>query len=113
MFLIGLIAAGVAAGALIVIAVCLTLKWLKNKFNEKMAKKNVNKVAALKIDKLVEECPNVMSLSDLNSDDICMAEIDYDGNLVGDVEFVKDNNFSLDQEVDRLLGREQMVVIES
>ncbi len=110
--LAGAIAAGIAIGGLIIAAIYMTFKWVKNKFAEKLAKKNVNKVAMVAMEKMVEECPNQISLSDLEkTGDYCMAEIDANGQVVGDLEFVKDQNASLDREVDALLKKERMVVV--
>lgn len=110
--LAGAIAAGIALGTIVVALVKMTYRWVKNKFKEKLAKKNVNKVAMVEMKKLVDECPNQISLSDLESvGDYCMAEIDANGEVVGDMEFVKDKNMDLDREVDALLKQERMVVV--
>ena len=41
-----------------------------------------------------------------------MADIDESGNVVGKIEEIRDTNHQLDEEVEKLLGREGMVVVE-
>ena len=41
-----------------------------------------------------------------------MADFDANGEIVGDVEIIKDTNQQLDDEVDKLLGRNGMVVVD-
>lgn len=110
--LAGAIALGIAAGTLIVLAIRMTFQWLQKRLTQKLAKRNVNKVAMVEMEKLAEECPNQISLSDMKkAGDYCMAEIDANGQVVGDLEFIKDENTSLDREVDALLKKERMVVV--
>lgn len=111
------IAAAVAIGALIAYAVAMTFKWLKNKIKDKMAQKNVKKTAVADIEKLIDECENkvsmdeLMSMSDKGYSHV-MVSVDDNNQVVGDVEIIKDTNEELDAEVERLLGRERMVVVE-
>ncbi len=64
------------------------------------------------MEKMVEECSDQISLFDLEVvGDYCMAEIDSDGQVVGELEFVKDKNEDLDSEVDALLKKERAVVV--
>ena len=107
----------IAAGCLIAYAVVMTFKWIRNKIKEKLAKKNVKKVAVADIEKLVNECENKMSMSDL--DDLVdngytniMVEVDDNGKVVGEVDVIKDENDTLDKEVERMIGKKGMVVIE-
>lgn len=98
--------------AISVVSVKMTYQWVKKKIKEKLAKKNVDKVAMVEKQKLFDEFPNQISLSDLESiGDYCIAEIDVNGEVVGDLEFVKDQNMELDREVDSLLKQERMVVV--
>lgn len=113
--LVGLI----ALGCLVAYAVILTIKWLKNKIKEKLAKKNVKKVAVADLEELINECDNTVSLSSL--DELVdegythmMADVGYDGQIVGDVEVIKDQNDTIDREVDELINRTKqgMVIVE-
>lgn len=107
------IAAVVAAGALIAYAVVLTVRWLKNKFKELLAKKNVKKVAAVELERLIDECPNQRTLDDLFDEDYThvVASVNNSGKIE-DVEVIKDTGDG-DYEVDELLGNERMVVVTS
>ncbi len=118
--MIGLIAGIVglvALGCLVAYAVILTIKWIKNKIKEKLAKKNVKKVALADIEELIAECDNTVSidaLDDLSNEGYShiMADVGYDGEIVGDISVIKDENVSLDDEVEQLLGKKGMVVVE-
>lgn len=103
------IAGIIAAGALIAYAVVLTLRWLKDKIRKLLAKRNIKKVAAMDIEKLIEECPNQKSLADLDDYDMVVASVN-DSGKVEDVEVVKDDGFG-DYEVDEFLTDERMVVV--
>ena len=113
--LVGLI----ALGCLVAYAVVLTFRWLKNKIREKLAKKNVKKVAVADLEELINECDNTVSLSGLN--DLVdegythiMADVGYDGKIVEDVEVIKDESDTIDREVDELINRTRqgMVIVE-
>lgn len=113
--LIGLI----AAGCLVAYAIVLTIKWLKNKIAEKLAKMNVKKVAVADLEQLINECDNTVSLSELN--DLAdegythlMVDVGYDGKVVGDVDIIKDENDSIDRDVAELLNRtnQGMIIVE-
>lgn len=105
------IAAAVAAGVLIAYVVKLTIHWLRNKIRTLLAKKNVKKVAATKLEKLIEECPNEKTLDELYHDDYDMviASVNESG-TIEEVEVIKDESTG-DIEVDKLLGKEEMVVV--
>lgn len=109
----------IALGCLVAYAVVLTIKWLRNKISEKLAQKNVKKVAVADLEELINECDNKVSLSDLN--DLVdkgythmMADVGYDGEIVGDVEVIQDKNDSIDREVEELINRTKqgMVLVE-
>lgn len=109
----------IALGCLIAYAVVLTIKWLRNKIAEKLEKKNVKKVAVADLEELIDECDNTVSLKDLN--DLVnegythlMADVGYDGKIVGEVEVIKDENDTIDKDVEELLNRtnQGMVVVE-
>lgn len=105
------IAAVVATGTLIAYAIVLTLKWLKNKIKNMFLKRNVKKVACVELEKLVEECPNEMSLDQLldEGNTHLMASVD-DYGKIDEVNVIKDIGDG-DYEVDRMLGSEGMIVI--
>lgn len=120
--ILGIVAA-IAIGSLIVYAISLTIKWLKNKISEKLRNKNVKGVAVNDVKELVKEaakkCDNKTSIKALN--DLVdegythmMASVDYDGNIVGDVEVIKDENDAIDKDVEELLNRtnQGMVIVE-
>lgn len=111
MGLIFSIAAVIAAGCIIATIIKLTINWLKNKIKEKIQQKNAKKVAFMDLEKMVEECPNEMSLAELldEGDTHIMATVDSNGKI-DEVEIFKDEGFG-DSEVDRMLGSEGMVVI--
>ncbi len=111
MGLLLLIAGCIAVGTLVAYAVVITIRWLKNKLTEMRMKRNVKKVAAVELEKMIEDCPNQMSLQELNAKgyDMVLASVNDTGKIE-DVEVVK-NEGNDDYEVDRLLGDERMVVI--
>ncbi len=106
-----LIAGVIAAGALVAYAVVLTIRWLKNKIKEMLAKRNIKKVAAMDLEKLIDECPNQTTLDELMDDgyEKVIANVNESGKIQ-DVEVVKDEGYG-DYEVDQLLGDERMVVV--
>lgn len=105
------IATAIAIGTLIAYAVVLTIRWLKDKLRVLLSKKNIRKVAAIELEKLIEECPNQKTFADLCDDgyDMLIASVNESG-TIEDVEVIKDES-SGDIEVDEFLGDEQMVVI--
>lgn len=119
----GLLIAGIvgliAAGCIIAYVIILTIKWLRNKISEKLAKKNVEKVAVADLEELINECDNTVSLNSLN--DLVdegythmMVDVGYDGKVVGDVEVIKNINDSIDKDVEELINRTKqgMVIVE-
>lgn len=122
MLSLGLIAgiiAMVAAGCLVAYAISLTIKWLRDKIKDKLKQKNVKKVAVADLQEMIDSCENTISLGDLNelADDgytHMMAEVGNDGQIVGDIELIKDTNNSIDEDVDELLNRtnQGMIIVE-
>lgn len=122
MFSVGLIAgiiAMVAAGCLAAYAISLTIKWLREKITNKLKQKNVKKVAVADLQEMIDSCENTISLGDLNelADDgytHMMADVGYDGQIVGDIELIKDTNDSIDEDIDELLNRtnQGMIIVE-
>lgn len=109
----------IAAGCIIAHIIVLTFKWLKNKIREKLAKKNIKKVAVADLEELIEECDNTVSLNEL--DELVdkgythlMADVGYDGKIVDDVEIIKDESDSIDREVKEFINKtnQGMVIIE-
>lgn len=109
----------IALGCLVAYAVVVTFKWLRNRITEKLAKRNVKKVAVADLEELINECDNTVSLNDLN--DLVdkgythmMADVGYDGKIVGDVEIIQDESDSVDRDVKELLNRTKqgMVLVE-
>ena len=122
MLSLGLIAgiiAMVAAGCLVAYAISLTIKWLRDKIKDKLKQENVKKVAVADLQEMIDSCENTISLGDLNelADDgytHMMAEVGNDGQIVGDIELIKDTNNSIDEDVDELLNRtnQGMIIVE-
>lgn len=118
--MIGLIAGIIgliAVGGLIAYAIVLTFRWLKNKIKEKLAAKNVKKVAVADLNELIESCDNTVMLDQLNElhDEgytNMIATVDESGK-VNDVEVLQDTNDTIDEEVDRFINHtgEGMVVV--
>lgn len=107
----------IAAGALTAYAIVLTFRWLKNKIKEKLAAKNVKKVAVADLKELIESCDNTVNLDQLNKlheegYTNMIATVDESGE-VNDVEVFRDTNDTIDEEVDRFINRtgEGMVVV--
>lgn len=65
--LIGAVAAGVAIGLLIVKIAALLFSWLANKIKQKLAKRNVSKVAVGEIRKIIKDCHNETTINELNA----------------------------------------------
>lgn len=105
------IAGIIAAGAFITCAVVITIRWLKDKIRSILAKRNIKKVAAMDLEKLIEECPNQKTLNDLYDEgyDKVIASVDNSGKIQ-DVEAYKDEGCG-DPEVDKFIGSEGMVVV--
>ena len=108
----------VAAGCLVAHLVVLTIKWLINKIKEKLDAKNAKKVAVADLEKLISECDNTMSVDELDNYvdqgySHVMVEVDDNNKIVGDIEIYGDENGNLDEEVQELLGRKGMVVVEA
>lgn len=107
----------VAAGCLVAYAIILTFRWLKNKIKEKLAAKNIKKVAVADLDELIESCDNTVTIDQLEelSDEgytHLVAAVDDNGK-VNDVEVIRDTNNTIDEEVDLFINRtgEGMVVV--
>lgn len=107
-----LIAGAIIAGALVTIAVAYTIRWFKNRIKQKLEKKNVKKVAATTLEKLIDECPNEISINNLMEDGYTdlIVSVDYNGK-VDEVEVIRNTNTEKDSEIERLLGSERMVVV--
>lgn len=111
------IVALVAAGCIVAYAVIVTAKWIKNKIKDKIRQRNAKKVAVADIEQLINQCDNQVSIDELDSlvdegYDYLVASVDDSGN-VDDVEVVKDTSDYSDSEVDKLLGKKGMIVVNS
>lgn len=112
------IAALLALGAFIVWVVRLTIRALRDKIHQKIEAENAKKVAVAHLRDMANNCENRVTRNEL--DKLCdegytdvVAAVDASGEVVGDVELVKDTNTTRDSKVQRLLGSEGMVVIEA
>lgn len=107
----------IAAGCLVAYAIILTIRWLKNKIKEKLAAKNVKKVAVADLDEIIESCNNTITIDQLEelSDEgytHLIATVDNNGK-VNDVEVIHDKSDTIDEEVQQFINRtgEGMVVV--
>lgn len=107
----------IALGLVICSAVALTTKWIIDKIKSKKQLGYIKKVFIADIKEITNSCNNTISLNQLNeiansSVTHVMADIDESGNIVGRIEEIRDTNQQLDEEVEKLLGRDGMVVVE-
>lgn len=107
----------IAAGCIVAYVVRLSLKWIVNRIREKKDSKYINKVAVAEINALINDCNNRTTVDALDKlagqgYSHIMADVDATGNIVGNIETIKDMNETLDPEVARLLGKKGMVVVE-
>lgn len=104
------IAGVIAAGIVIAYVAVLTVKWLISKVKTLLAKRNVKKVAAMDLERLIDECPNQTCLQDLLNEgvDEVIASVDDNGRIE-DVECIKAG--SIDESFTNKLGPEGMIVI--
>ena len=107
----------IAAGCIVAYVVSLSVRWIVGKIREKKAMRNIAKVAVAEIDTLVRECDNTVALADLDAltsqgYSHVMVDIDTSGKIVGNVEVIRDTNDTLDADVEKLLGKKGMVVVE-
>ena len=107
----------IAAGCIVAYVVSLSVRWIVGKIREKKAMRNIAKVAVAEIDTLVRECDNTVALADLDAlasqgYSHVMVGIDTSGKIVGNVEVIRDTNDTLDADVEKLLGKKGMVVVE-
>lgn len=85
--IIGLIGGALALGAVMYLAVKLTISFLK-----KYKQKNNSKVMAAQVKDLIKNAPT-MSLDDLDDEDVVLAEYDEEEDeLVQDISISKDND---------------------
>lgn len=63
--LIGIVALGVAAGLAIVKIATLVFSWLANKVKQKLAKRNISKVAVAEIKETIENCKNQATIDEM------------------------------------------------
>ena len=107
----------IAAGIFVVNVIKMTMAWLKSKIHKAFTNKNAGKVLVADISKIANECKNKTSWDELDKMKNegythVMASVNDNNTDVIDIELVKDTNTSIDKEVEQLLGREGMVVIE-
>ncbi|MBD5142040.1 MAG: hypothetical protein HDT22_00260 [Ruminococcus sp.] len=115
--IVAAVAIGVVAGTLIAYVIILTVKWLRNKIKEKLAKRNVSKVATGDLEQMIKNCENQTSVKELDNlvdagYSHVMAEVDDNGK-VENVEVIKDTSNEIDQNVKQFINRtgEGMVVV--
>ena len=106
----------IAAGTLVAVLVRFTLPWIVNRVKSAIASMKAKKVFVTTMERLVEDCPNTISLSNLEAMSngrrtYVVADIDSN-DQPGHVDIVQDANDSLDEEVAEFLGKEGKVVIE-
>ena len=114
--LIGVIAAGVAIGMLVYLAIKLTIKAIIG-LVKKLRAKGAKKTLVAELDSVIDGCTNVKSLKELEAlkDEgvtHITAGIDKDGNLVDDMQMIENTDTTTTSEVKDLLGEEHMLVVE-
>ena len=87
--LIGIVALGVAAGLAIVKIATLVFSWLANKVKQKLAKRNISKVAVSEIEETIKNCKNQQTVAEmmaLQNQGIThfTAEVQNDGTISAD-----------------------------
>lgn len=107
-----MISLAIAAGLLIFYAVKMTIKWIKSKIKELMAKKNVKKVLATDLEEMVKTCKNKVNINDFLNEGYTdvIAAVNDEGKLEGEVELVK--NTDEYREIDDQYKDEGMVLYE-
>lgn len=107
-FIIGLIRSFVnIAKRVIVKFVAMTMNWLKSQINSIISKINVEKVAVIAMDTIIQECGNEFSNIDA---DHCIVPVDRNNQVAGEVEFIDDKYNG--REISSALGRDGMIIIE-
>ena len=114
--MIAMILGMIALGLVVFTAVALTCAWILKKVKEKKLLQNVKRVMIADIQRLVNSSDNTITLDQLDAlankgVTHVMVDIDASGDIAGEIEAIKDTNRQLDDEVDKLLGRERMVVM--
>lgn len=109
--LIGLIIAGLFIAAVI----ALTFAGWRKKVNEKLRAARAKKLVSARMQALEKDCTNRMELDELNrlEDDgytHVMAAMDSGGNILGDVELIKDT--AHDSQVRAMHGSGGVIVVE-
>lgn len=109
--IIGLILAGAVVGTLL----AFTMAWVTERVKIAFARRRAKKVLIISARKLAEECPNQMSLAELEKlsnghRSYVVAEINQQGDI-SKTDFINDSNDTLDEDVARILGREEEAVI--
>ena len=112
-----LLATALAAGFCITYLIEITFNWLRNKIRQKIAERRIKRVVVADIENLARKSGNRISLSELDAMTggrraEVIAGIDDYGHIVGDVEIARDLNYTMDSDVEELLGRDKMVIVE-
>ena len=113
------VAALVAAGAFIVWAVRLTIKAFREKARKKLEVEKAKKLVMANLKEMASDpeantvgLDELDRLADSEGYTHVMGTVDEDGEFIGDVELVKDENSSTDEGIKKLLGNRGFVVIE-
>lgn len=104
------IAGAIALGIVVAKIAILTVQWLIGRVKTMMQLKNVKKVAAIQLERMIDECPNTTTLEDLMNEgvDAVIAAVDYDGKIEK-IEGVAAQ--TIDDGYLNRMGDEQMIVI--
>lgn len=94
----------------------LTFKWVMNKLDDYFTKKDIDGAVLADIDALADKCTNKKSYEVLKkARERGFTQVmgkTSGGKMTGEIELIKDESSTPDQEVRDLLGTERMVVIE-
>lgn len=105
----------IVAGLFIAAAIALTFRAWRNKLNEKRRIANARKVVSAEIGALAKNCTHRKSFDEINrlkesGYTHVMAAMDSGGDIVGDVEVIKDS--AHDSQVSSMHGSEGVIVVE-
>ena len=113
----------IAAGVFVANVVMMTFVWLKNKINKMLEKPNAKRVAVVDWQKFFEdELKNPDKGTRIDTDTLNkinnqgyshgMVAVDSEDKIIGEVELIKNQNDTLDAEVEKLLGKDGFLVVE-
>ncbi len=114
--MIGMILSLIALGVFALISVSMTVRWVVNKIKAKRSLRNISRVLVSDLKKLARNCTNTTTLDQL--DDLVdrgythiMADLNDRNEIVGDMDIIRDTNYSKEDSIDYRLDDDGMLVI--